>query len=137
MGVEAQIREFLRAGPHAVAGASTDRAKFGNKVLRTYLQHRLPVFVLHPSEAVIEGQRCYRSLAELPQTPHGLSIITPPKITERLVEEAAKAGILRLWLQPGAENAAALARARELGLDVIANGPCLMVELGFREGEPA
>src|SRR5687767_1613331 len=114
MGVEAQIRDFLRAGPHAVAGASTDRAKFGNKALRTYLQHHMPVFVLHPTETTIEGQRCYRTLRDLPQVPHGLSIITPPRITERLVEEAAAAGVQRLWLQPGAESAAVLARAQAL-----------------------
>ena len=74
-----------------------------------------------------------RSIADLPDGVHGLSVITPPPITERVVEEAAKKGIRRLWMQPGAESAKALERAAELGLEVIAHGPCLLVVLGFRE----
>jgi predicted CoA-binding protein len=64
---------------------------------------------------------------------HGVSIITPPAITERIVEDAAAAGITRLWIQPGAESPRAVERARELGMSVIAGGPCLLVALGFRD----
>ena len=59
-----------------------------------------------------------------------LSIVTPPPVTEKLVEAAAIAGITRLWMQPGAESAAAVRRAGELGLSVISGGPCLLVEIG-------
>ena len=34
-----KIDGFLESGPFAVVGASTNRAKYGNKVLRCYLQH--------------------------------------------------------------------------------------------------
>jgi hypothetical protein len=36
-------------------------------------------------------------------------------------------------MQPGAESAKALRRAGELGLSVIAVGPCLLVVQGYRE----
>ena len=49
------------------------------------------------------------------------------------MEEAAAAGVRHLWMQPGAESPEAVARAEELGLSVIAGGPCLLVVLGFRE----
>jgi predicted CoA-binding protein len=133
--VDRRIRDFLAGSPHAVAGASADRAKYGNKVLRCYLQHRMPVFVVHPSEAEIERQRCFKTLGELPATPHGLSVITPPPVSLRLVDAAAAAGIRRLWLQPGAEDRRVLERAAALGLDVIAGGPCLLVTLGFHEDD--
>lgn len=128
------IDEFLSHGPWAVAGASTDRSKYGNKVLRCYLQNeRTPVYPVNPSAAEVEGLRAYADLASLPELVHGLSIITPPAVTEGLVEDAARAGIQRLWMQPGAESRRALERADELGLDVIAGGPCLLVVLGDRE----
>ncbi|TAJ21293.1 MAG: CoA-binding protein [Planctomycetota bacterium] len=127
------IREFLAAGPWAVVGASTDRSKYGNKVLRCYLQHSMAVTPVHPREVEIEGVRCAKSIGELPAGVRGLSIITPPPVTEKVVEEAAAAGIRRLWMQPGAESERAIARAAELGLDVIARGPCLLVVLGYRE----
>lgn len=120
---------FFQAGPFAVVGASTDRAKFGNRVLRAYLDANLVAFPVNPRESEIEGQRAYPSLADLPEKVAGVSIITPPKVTERIVAEAAAAGAETVWMQPGAESEEAIALARELGLEVIAGGPCVLVDL--------
>ena len=124
-----KIRRFLESGPVAVAGASRDRSKFGNRVLLHYLRAGWDAHPVNPREDEIEGRRAYPDLASLPAGVRGLSIVTPPAITERLVEEAAEAGIRLLWMQPGAESARAVARAEELGLDCIHGGPCVLVEL--------
>lgn len=135
MAAQDDIQEFLAGDAFAVVGASSDRAKYGNKVLRTYLQHGKRAWAVNPREAAatIEGAPRVADLAALPEPVHGVSIITPPPVTERIVEEAANAGIQRVWMQPGAESARAIARARELGLTVIAGGPCVLVSLGFRD----
>ena len=133
MSQQQQIDAFLAGRPHAVVGASTNREKYGNKVLRAYLQNDRPVYPINPRANEIEGQPCYADLASLPEPVHGLSIITPPKITERVVEEAATAGIKHLWMQPGAESEAAIERAQQLGMNVIAGGPCILVTLRYRE----
>lgn len=127
-----RIQDFLAGAPHAVVGASSDRSKYGNKVLRSYQQKGRKVYAVHPREQLVEGAPTVATLADLPEPVHGLSIITPPPVTERIVEEAAAAGIRRLWMQPGAESAKAVARAEELGLSVISGGPCILVTLGFR-----
>lgn len=126
---------FLKEGPWAVAGASSDRSKYGNKVLRCYQQHGLKAYPLNPRATEIEGVRAYASLADLPEQVVGLSLITPPAISERVVKEAIAAGVKRLWFQPGAESAAAIAEAEAAGLEVIAWGPCLLVVAGYREWE--
>ena len=54
-------------------------------------------------------------------------------VTVQVVREAAALGIPRIWMQPGAESAEATRTAVELGLEVIADGPCLLVVLGYRE----
>ena len=130
-----RIDDFLRAGPYAVAGASGDRSKFGNKVLRCYLDNDLVAWPLNPRAAAdgaaIEGVAAYADFASLPEPVRGVSIVTPPEVTEQLVEAAAAAGIKRRWMQPGAESRRAIQRADELGLSVIAGGPCVLVELGF------
>ncbi len=131
--MDARIEQFLSGRVFAVAGASTDRAKYGNKVLRCYQQAGRTVYGIHPRETSIEGAPSFAKLADLPQKIDGLSIVTPPAVTEKLVEEAAAAGVRRLWMQPGAESPAAIARAQALGLDVIAGGPCLLVALHFQE----
>jgi predicted CoA-binding protein len=126
------IDDFLNGSRFAVAGASRDRSKFGNRVLRAYMAAGLTVHPINPTESEVEGLRCWPRIAALPEPVHGLSVITPPEVTERLVEEAAAAGLRRIWMQPGAESAHAVARAKELGLTVIAGGPCLLVELPLR-----
>lgn len=140
--LQRQIDAFLHGSPHAVVGASTNRAKYGNKVLRVYQQNTRPVFPINPFGGVIEGLASFKSLTELVKakragepsfTIHGVSIITPPAITERVVEECGQLGIKHLWMQPGAESAKAVARAEELGMNVIAGGACILVVLGYSE----
>ncbi len=127
------IAEFLSQGPYAVVGASADRSKYGNKVLRCFLQHGWEVHPIHPKLAEVEGLKAFATLAEVPVQLRCISIITPPAITERVVEEAAQVGVRIVWMQPGAESPAAVARAKALGMQVIAGGPCLLVVAGFRE----
>jgi predicted CoA-binding protein len=129
-----RIDDFLAEGPWAVVGASADRAKYGNKVLRCYLQNdKLPVWPIHPREKEIEGLAAYPDLASAPETPRAISIITPPPVSAQVIDEAARLGIAHVWLQPGAEGPEALERAEEAGLELIAGGPCLLVVLGYRE----
>lgn len=133
MTLHEKIDQFLAGAPHAVVGASRSRSKYGNKVLRAYLQNHLPVFPVNPRASEVEGLESYPDLASLPQPVHGISIITPPEITEEIVDEAARLGIGNVWLQPGAESDEALERAGGAGMNVIAGGPCLLVALGYRE----
>ena len=129
-----RIEDFLAEGPWAVVGASTDREKYGNKVLRCYVQNgKTPVYPINPKADEVEGRPAFADLDSLPEPVRGISIITPPKVTEAVVEKAAALGIRRLWMQPGAESEIAVARCEELGLSVIAGGPCLLVVLGYRE----
>jgi predicted CoA-binding protein len=128
-----RVRRFLDGGPHAVVGASRDRAKYGNKVLRAYLQDGRKAYPVNPNAEEVEGSKCFPDLAALPERVHGVSVITPPEVTESVVAEAARLGIAHLWLQPGAESEAALALAGAAGMSVIAGGPCLLVTLRYRE----
>jgi len=133
MNEPATIQEFLQHGPFAVVGASNDREKYGNKVLRVYQQRGLKAYPINPKETAVEGLTCYPDLKSLPEPVERVSIITPPAVTERVVEDAAAAGVKYVWMQPGAESPAAIRRATELGLKVIAGGPCVLVVLRYRE----
>ena len=128
-----RIQSFLAAGPFAVVGASTDRSKYGNKVLRCYQQHGKEVYPINPKALEVEGLRAYPTLAALPMPVPAISIITPPPATEQVVREAAAAGVTHVWMQPGAESPEAIRTAEALGLSVIANGPCLLVVMGYHE----
>jgi predicted CoA-binding protein len=132
--IQARIQQFLAAPAYGVVGASSRRHKYGNKVLRCYQQNGRRAIPVNPRESEIEGAACVASVLDLPDEVQSLSLITPPTITERVVEEAIRRGIRNLWMQPGAESDAAVASAEAAGLNVIADGSCVLVVLGFREG---
>jgi predicted CoA-binding protein len=136
VSLDDRITDFLSGASYAVVGASSSRAKYGNKVFRCYLQNGRTAWPVNPREPEIEGQLAFPDLATLPGPVHGVSIITPPATTEQIVKQAAVLGLRRLWMQPGAESPAALALAEERGLSVIAGGPCILVTLGYSESAP-
>ncbi|HXV77430.1 MAG TPA: CoA-binding protein [Candidatus Polarisedimenticolaceae bacterium] len=132
-GDRSAIRRFLDGGPFAVAGASRSRTKYGNKVLRAYLQTGRRVYPVNPNADDVEGLRAWPDLASLPERPHALSIVTPPDTTQAIVRDAIELGIEHLWLQPGAEQDSAIGLAERAGCNIIHSGPCILVALSFRE----
>lgn len=133
MNIDERIAQFLSSEFFAVAGASVNREKYGNKVLRCYLQHGKRVIPVNPHASVVEGLSSVPHVSDLPHTVEALSIITPPRITEQIVEEAISKGIRNIWMQPGAQSAHAVARCEEAGINLIADGSCLLVVLGYHE----
>lgn len=128
-----QIEKFLSASVFGVVGASSRRHKFGNKILRCYLENNLRAIPVHPAEKVIEGIDCVASVSDLPDDVKSISIITPPQITEKVVKLALEKGIKNIWMQPGAESEAAIALCRDSGVEPIYGGTCLLVEIGFSD----
>jgi predicted CoA-binding protein len=133
MTEQAKIKAFLEGNRFAVVGASANREKYGNKVLRVYQQNQLEVVPVNPAGGEIEGLTAYADLPSIPGTIDGVSIITPPKVTEQVVAQALSLGIKNIWMQPGAESAEAVELAEAAGANVIAGGPCILVSLHFRE----
>lgn len=127
------IQHFLASPAFGVAGASKDRNKFGNKVLRCYLQHKKNVIPINPYEKILEGKPCVHRIADLPNEVESLSIVTPPPVTEQLVEQAIRKGIKNIWMQPGAESELAIRNCKQHHINVIASGPCILQTLGFKE----
>lgn len=132
MTITEQIEKFLSSPAFAVAGASKNREKYGNMVVRCYQQQGKEVIPVHPLEKEIEGLACVASVADLPPAVKSLSIITPPSVTEKVVAAAIAHGIENIWMQPGAESPTAVDLCRARGVNVIADGSCVLVVLGFR-----
>ena len=124
------IEECLAEPVWAVVGASTSPAKWGYRVYKALLAQGYRAYPVNPRTTAIDGAPCYRSLAELPETPGVVSIIVPPKLGLAVVGEAAQAGVARLWFQPGAYSPDNLTRARERGLRAV-SGACVLVEMAM------
>ncbi|MBN2803913.1 MAG: CoA-binding protein [Deltaproteobacteria bacterium] len=128
-----KIEQFLECSKFAVAGASTDREKYGNKVLRCFKQNNRSVVPINPKDGVVEDLNAVKSVGELPDDIEALSIVTPPPVTAKIVDAAIEKGIMQLWMQPGSENEEAIKKAVNAGANVIYGGDCILVAMGYRE----
>ncbi|KAF2733317.1 NAD(P)-binding protein [Polyplosphaeria fusca] len=115
--MEVALKTFFSSPRFAVAGASSDAAKYGHKVFAWYLQHSLPVTPLNPRSPTItvlkQSHDTVASPASLPDAAStSLSVITPPAVTKQLLKEAKEAGVPAVWLQPGSFDADVLEYAK-------------------------
>lgn len=133
MTIQEQIEKFLESPAFGVVGASANREKYGNKVLRCYLQNGKKAVPVNPGEAEIEGIPSATTISNLPSEVVSISMITPPAVTAILVPQALEKGIRNIWMQPGAEHPDAVALCRERGVNVIADGSCLLVVMGYHD----
>ncbi len=130
------IEDFLAASSFAVAGASQDRAKYGNKVFRALVASGRTVYPLNPTAPEVEGHPAFASIADLPVVPESLSIVTPPSVTRQVIQKAIAVGVKNIWMQPGAEDSKGSQAARDAGLNVIDDGSCVLVLLAIEARKP-
>lgn len=114
----------------AVVGVSSDPSKYGHRVFRDLLLAGYPVFAVNPKGGTIERQTVYPNLSALPTIPQVVITVVKPEITVGIVAECANLGITEIWMQPGSESAAAIARATTLGIKVTSNA-CFMKHQGI------
>lgn len=112
----------------AILGASTNRAKYGNKSVRAHQQQGYEVYPVNPRADVIEGLPCYPSIADVPEPLDRVSFYLPPALGLQVIDDVAKKNPKEVWLNPGAESEALIRRAEELGLNVIV--ACSIVAVG-------
>jgi uncharacterized protein len=114
----------------AVVGASPRRERPSHGVM-AYLQRRgyrtIPV---NPNAAgeTINGERCYASLAEVPEAIDMVDVFRRPEAAGGVVDDAIQAGAKVVWMQLGVRDDAAAARAETAGLKVVMNR-CPAIEI--------
>jgi predicted CoA-binding protein len=114
----------------AILGASADRAKFGNKSVRAHRQAGYDVYPVNPKGGTIEGLPVYATLADVPaEHLDRISVYLPPAVGLSVLDEIAGKGCDELWLNPGSESPQIMAKARALGINVVAD--CSIVNLGL------
>ena len=112
----------------AVIGASSNRQKFGNRAVRAFQQQGYTVIPINPHETSVEGLKAYASVLDVPGPVDMASFYVPPDVGEQVIEDVAKKGITEVWLNPGAESDALVARARALDIQPIV--ACSIVAIG-------
>jgi predicted CoA-binding protein len=126
MTTKTAVDEFLEQRTLAVVGVSRSGKKFGNGASRELRKKGYQVLPVHPEAESIDGEKCYRSLGELPGQVGGLLLVVPPEETEKVVQQASAAGIRHVWMQQGAESEAAIRYCEGQGISVV-SGECILM----------
>ncbi|MCO6044580.1 CoA-binding protein [Aeoliella sp. ICT_H6.2] len=104
----------------AIVGASADASKYGHMSLQAHHAAGYDVYPVNPKGGEIEGLTVYTSLAEVPvEHLNRISVYLPPAVGLTVLDEIAEKGCDELWLNPGSDAPEVVARARELGLNVV------------------
>lgn len=117
----------------AIVGASTDRAKYGNKSVRAHRTQGWDVYPVNPKATEIEGLKCYPSLEEVPVKLDRVSLYLPPPLGVRILPSIAAIRPTEFFVNPGAESEELLAEAERLGLDPIL--ACSILDVGLSPEE--
>ena len=112
----------------AVIGASNNRQKFGNRAVRAFQRQGYTVLPINPHETEVEGLKAYASVLDVPGPIDMATLYVPPDIGEPLMDELAQKHIPEVWVNPGAESDALMARARALQIQPIV--ACSIVGIG-------
>jgi predicted CoA-binding protein len=126
MNTRQEIQDFLAQKTIAMVGLSRDEKSFSASVYRELKAKGYGILPVNPKAETVLGEKCYPSIKALPQKPGGVLIMTPPPATEAVVREAAAQGVTRVWIQQGAQSAAAAAACGEKGLSAV-SGKCIMM----------
>ena len=124
------LRRILRESRViAVVGLSADWFRPSYFAAKYMLEHGYRVIPVNPKYSEILGQRCYKTLQEVPEK---IDIVDVFRKTEDVMPVAEAAIAVRakvLWQQLGVRNEAAAAKARAAGLDVVMDR-CVKIEHG-------
>jgi uncharacterized protein len=120
------ISDFLSQRKMALVGISRSGRKFGNAVLRELTAKGYTLYPVHPQAPAIDGRPCFASLRTLPEKVGGVIIVVSPAETEKVVLDAAQAGITRVWMQQGSESAAAIRCCEQNGIQPV-SGECILM----------
>lgn len=121
----------------AVVGCSPNPARPSHTIARFLMENGYRVVPVNPGHREILGERCYRSLSEIPSET-SIDIVDVFRRSEHVAGVAAEAirrGVGLFWTQLGISDAESARKLEEAGVPV-AMDRCILIEHG-RLGIPA
>ena len=111
----------------AVVGLSADWFRPSYFAAKYMLEHGYRVIPVNPKYAEILGQKCYKSLHDIPEKVGIVDIFRKSQDVMPVAEAAIAIGAKVLWQQLGVRNEAAAAKARAAGLESVQDR-CVKIE---------
>ncbi len=110
----------------AVIGATDHAGKYGGIIYRDLKRRGYRVFGVNPYREAVDGDQCWKTVLDLPETPTIADFVIPARRGLDVLDECQQAGILNIWLQPGAESPELMAKLDDGPFNWLAHA-CIMV----------
>jgi predicted CoA-binding protein len=111
----------------AVIGASPKPERPSHQISAYLKDQGYKVIPVNPGQTEILGDKCYKSLTEVPEAVDIVDIFRDPEAVPGIVDEAIAKKAKVIWMQLGIVHNEAAEKARQAGLQVIQN-KCISVE---------
>jgi predicted CoA-binding protein len=121
-----EIQSFLAPRKMAVAGVSRNPKKFGGAIFKELIEKGFDMYPINPNAKEIQGQKCYKSVEELPADVEHLLIVTPKYETEVVARAAIRKGIKMIWIQQQSHTPEAVKVIEDAGIQLI-HKKCIMM----------
>ena len=113
----------------AVVGLSADWFRPSFFAAKYMQEHGYRVIPVNPKYPEILGEKCYKSLRDIPGKVDIVDVFRKTADVMPIAEDAIAIGAKVLWQQLGVQNEAAAAKARAAGLETVMNR-CVKIEHG-------
>ena len=111
----------------AVVGLSAQWHRPSNFAAKYMIDHGYTVIPVNPQYDEVLGQKCYKSLRDIPGQVDMVDCFRKAEDIPPLVDDAIAIRARVLWMQLGVVNEAAAEKARAAGLEVVMNH-CVKIE---------
>ena len=124
------LRRILReTRTIAVVGLSADWFRPSYFAAKYMQEHGYRVIPVNPKYQSILGEKCYKSLRDIPEKVDMVDIFRKTQDVMPIAEDAIAIGATVLWQQLGVKNEAAVAKARAAGMEAVMDR-CVKIEHG-------
>ncbi len=111
----------------AIVGLSDRPDRTSNSVALYLKAHGYKIIPVNPTKDKILGEKCYPSLAEIPEPVDIVDIFRNMDAVPAIVGEAVKISPKAVWLQLGLAHHKSAEKARQAGL-IVVQSRCIKVE---------
>ena len=130
-----EIKGILeRSKKIAVVRLSPKAERDSHKVAKYLMENGYEIVPVNPGQKEILGQKCYKTLEEIPYPVDMADLFLNPTKVPAVVDQAIHKGIGVIWMQLGVIHNEAARKAREAGATVVM-GKCIKQEHERLESE--
>lgn len=106
-----RIEDFLSHKRLALVGVSRNPQDFSRGLFREFCRRGYDMVPVSPNLSDVDGRACYGRVQEVTPPVDGVLLMTPPAVTEQVVQDCAEAGVERVWMFRGGGRGAVSASA--------------------------